>query len=96
MRPTIRIGSLEFEVAEISERGMRVIRNPNVEMAKGSPINGVIQFPDKQTSEIVGSVLRRDKDEIVFSISSGVSYKRMLEEQLHIVHKYPSYFSKPE
>ncbi|MEO1526844.1 MAG: PilZ domain-containing protein [Planctomycetota bacterium] len=96
MRPSIRIQSVDYEVAELSERGMRVVMPRDVRLEKGTPIEGIIRFYDRQTSEIKGSVLRRDKDEVVFSIDSGISYKRMLDEQMAIVHKYPSYFSKPE
>ena len=96
MRPRVRIDSVEYEVAELSERGMRIICGSNFDMKPETPIRGEMRFSDEQTSEIVGAMMRREKDEVVFSVSSGVSYKRMLEEQLHIVHKFPSYFSKPE
>lgn len=96
MRPKLRIDSIEYDVVELSERGLRIIGGSSFDMQPETPIHGEIRFSDQSTSEIVGAMMRRDKDEIVFSVSSGVSYKRMLEEQLHIVHKFPSYFSKPE
>ena len=92
MRPTIQIDSIDYTVTEISERGMRVLRPNGFAMAPEDPIEGVIHFPDGSTSEVEGSFLRRQQDEVVFAITSGISYKRMLDEQLHIVHKFPSYF----
>jgi hypothetical protein len=58
-RPTIRIGIQEFDVIDISERGVRFVNDKKVTQ-KGW-VNGCIVFPGKVPIDVDG-VIVRDED----------------------------------
>ncbi len=58
-RPTIRIGIQEFDVIDISERGVRFVNDKKVTQ-KGW-VNGCIVFPGKVSIDVDG-VIVRDED----------------------------------
>jgi hypothetical protein len=56
-RPLLLIGAQEFEVVDISRKGIRLANDRPV--ASKGWINGTLKFPDHQSVEIDGIVVRQ-------------------------------------
>ena len=61
-QPTIRIGLQEFEVIDISQKGIRFVNDKNI--LQTGWVNGTINFPGKIPIDIDGVIVREDSGEI--------------------------------
>ena len=95
-RPTVRSEDRDYEVSEISEGGVRIALTGGCTVRRDQPFAGVLRFRDGETVSIEGVVLRSDEKEMVVGLSSGVSLKRMMTEQIRLRQKYPAFFDKSE
>ncbi len=95
-RPTVRIEDRDYEVSEVSERGARIVLTGACAVPRDQPFAGVLRFRDGETGSIEGVVLRSDEKEMVVGLSSGVSLKRMMAEQIRLRQKYPMFFDTIE
>ena len=86
-RPIIRSGDRDFEVAEISEGGVRIIVTGGMEFEPGGQFSGSILFADGEILDIRGLMLRSMDGEIVVRLSQGISFKRMVAEQALLKQK---------
>jgi len=87
-RPKLLSGDQVYEVSEISEKGLRVVLE-GAEVQRAEPFSGVLSFFDGEEIKVVGTVFRSDERETVVKLTTGISLKRMLDEQLRIREKYP-------
>ncbi|MDC5707240.1 PilZ domain-containing protein [Vibrio europaeus] len=93
-RPFVRFGDDLFQVAEVSEGGIRmVVANSNT-MYKGLEIKGMLNLNDESRVEIEGAVLRFDRDEVIVQLRKGPTFKIMVDEQRKIRSKYPVFFAR--
>jgi hypothetical protein len=93
-RPVITLMGRTFHVCEISERGMRIIFVSSTEVALGITVSGKIEFFDKETIEVEGTILRQHDAEVALKLSKGISLKRMTIEQRRLRKKYPAIYCK--
>ena len=56
-RPLLKIGIQEFEVVDISKKGIRFVNNQNI--ASNGWINGTVVFPNHESVDIDGIVVRQ-------------------------------------
>ena len=61
-RPRLKVGKIEFEVVDISERGIKFINNKKINMEGW--ISGTLIFLDNRSIEIDAIVVRKRDDEI--------------------------------
>lgn len=83
-RPIVRSEDSEYEIAEISEGGARVIVAGQGSFDAGQPFSGTILFADGEEVDIRGIVLRCEGDEVAVRLSIGISFKRMVSEQAQL------------
>lgn len=69
-RPRLRIGVQEFEIIDISEKGVRFVNDKKV----GSQgwVNGTIVFPDARSIDIDGIVVRRESGNMGLHLISPI------------------------
>jgi hypothetical protein len=89
-RPTLEVGDQKFEVSEISEEGARIVLSRPFGHDRDEPFTGVLQFSNGESDPVEGVVLRSTQDEVVANLTSGVTLKRMMSEQIRIRQKYPT------
>lgn len=89
-RPTLAIGDQKFEVSEISEEGARIVLSHSFGHDRDEPFTGVLRFSNGESDSVEGVVLRSTQDEVVANLTSGVTLKRMMSEQIRIRQKYPT------
>ena len=95
-RPRVQIGDQEFEVSEISEEGAKIVLAGPCVIDQEQPFVGILRFHDDQADSIEGVVLRSSEDELVASLTRGVSMKRMMSEQIRLRQKFPPAAETPE
>jgi hypothetical protein len=95
-RPTLAIGAQKFEVAEISEEGARIVPSGSFGHHHGEAFTGVLRFSNGESDTVEGVVLRSTPDEVVVKLTTGVTLKRMMSEQIRLRQKYPAALRSPE
>jgi len=88
-RPSLRIGDQEFDVSEVSEAGARIVIASQVVLGEADGFTGTITFRSGERESVEGTILRSSENEIVANLTSGISLKRMMAEQIRIRQKYP-------
>jgi hypothetical protein len=61
-RPTLKIGKIEFEVIDISERGLKFINKKKINL-KGW-VSGTLTLSNSRSIEIDGIIIRKKNSEI--------------------------------
>ena len=93
LRPSIRLNGLQYRVSELSEGGVRILLKDSTGAKFSGEQVGHITFADQQAEVVEGKVLRIDTTsaddvEAVLQLTTGVSLKRMLSEQVRIRSEY--------
>ncbi len=88
-RPSLRIDDQEFDVSEVSEAGARIVIASQVELADAEAFTGTVTFRTGEKDCVKGTILRSSENEIVANLTTGISLKRMMAEQIRIRQKYP-------
>ncbi|MDB5306806.1 MAG: hypothetical protein JWO38_1008 [Gemmataceae bacterium] len=90
-RPTVQVDDRGYEVAELSEAGVRVLLAGQW-VGPGAPFRGFLRFRDGVVVLVSGEWLRTEGDEGVARLTTGVSLRRMLDEQRRLLRLYPDLF----
>ena len=93
-RPTVRYKGRDYRVSEASEGGVKILLDRQCVVRAGQFFAGVIRFKDGGIVPVVGVVLRHDKREMVVKFTIGISFNRIMTEQVRIRKKYPMFFDK--
>ena len=88
-QPIVRFNGRGFPVAEISEKGAKVLLPSGCSVCLDEPFAAVLYFRDGESSAIEGVVVRHDEEGMVVKLSKGVQSERMLAEQSRIQAQYP-------
>lgn len=91
LMPTIKISGAPYSVTEISEGGIRVIMGG---MGIGRRMSGVVNMHASGPVPVSGYVLRVMNQEVIFVLTTGPSFKHMVEEQKFMRVNHPDYFPK--
>ena len=95
-QPTIDIDDVTYQVAEISEAGVRIVLAGTFSISPSAAFAGDIKFHDGEKVSIEGLVLRTHGNEVAVQLSSGISIKRMLAEQIWLRNEFPMFFDSVE
>ncbi|MCA9264291.1 MAG: PilZ domain-containing protein [Planctomycetales bacterium] len=91
-RPQLLLDGRNYEVSEISERGLRIYCTQTSKFEVGQCVEGVIIFHDGESAKISGTVGRLSDIEVVVVRVEGVTFARMVDEQRHLINKYSPVF----
>ncbi len=94
-RPLLHLGERRFAVTEISEGGLRVRNEQTPPLSAGQDISGVLEFAAGESDTVEGRVARLVGDEAVLALGRGISFRRMVAEQIRLHHKYSNLFDHP-
>jgi len=88
MRPTIKITKNEFEVVDISEKGVRF--SVDEEMIFGRWVSAEVTFCDGETVTIEGRIVRKHENNIGMLLSiKAIPYSKILSEQRYLARFNP-------
>lgn len=88
------VGGRCYEVIDISERSAKLRFGEGLPANVEEPVNGVIRFSDGSDVSVEGAAFRRAQNTLVIILSKGISFRRMVLEQLHLRQKYPRLFRR--
>lgn len=88
-RPQMEVGNDRFDVAEVSEGGLRVLGEFE-ELESGHQIEASLRLLCGNSLNVTASFLRIEDGEAVFDDLQGVSFGEMMNEQRYLIRKYPS------
>ena len=80
-RPRLKVAEDIFQVADISQRGLRFINDRNIHLDR--TLHGVVTFSDGQTIAITGSVEWRKADEISLLLEDLIPHTTISKEHSH-------------
>jgi len=89
-RPSVLINGVQYEVIDVSEKGLKFKCNNTITPDKDAPFKGTVFFKDKKNFDVAGSILRFDaeNDYCVVILTKGIPLAKMIEEQLILIRKY--------
>ena len=80
-RPCLQIDQQEFEVLDISERGIRFLNNTPIQLSDW--IRGTLVFSDKSTLNINGIVIRTQADTVSLQLITTIPAEMIARETEH-------------
>jgi hypothetical protein len=85
-RPKIRIQGVDcdYEVVELSERGIRFLYRGPARLRVKMEIEVNITFHDLESYQFKGEILRIEKEDIIVRFSGSLTTNRVMKEQLFI------------
>jgi hypothetical protein len=54
-------------------------------MTKGGALEGVVEFPDGETFDVEGKIIRA---EVVLQLRKGIPYTQIVKEQMRLIKEY--------
>ena len=95
MKPTIKIRKHEFEVVNISEKGVMFLAEKKIKF--GRWVSGEVTFYDGQSMGIEGKIVRKYENNIgMFLTIKSIPYSRILSEQRFLARFKPEDVSSGE
>jgi hypothetical protein len=91
---TLVVGSTNYKVGELSERGLRVITGVG-EFPVDSRIEGTLALTMGARCQISGTVLRIEDDAFVVKLERGPSTRDVMREQLYLSKTFPDWKPLP-
>ncbi|MEZ4457793.1 MAG: PilZ domain-containing protein [Gemmatimonadales bacterium] len=80
-RPVLRLDRLRCEVVDLSEQGIRFLHPGPALLTVREEFKGFLELPTDLGMEVEGMVVRVDGRQIAASLSKGVPFGVMLEQQ---------------
>lgn len=84
LRPRLRIGPLNYEVVDLSEQGIRFIHAGPESPGVGMELAGRLRLPTGEVLDIEGTVVRVTLPSVALTLSKGVPFGVMIEQQRYI------------
>lgn len=91
VQPVIRFDQGTYSVINLCEGGVKLrypARDVDLSTLSQKKINAVIEFHNHEKTEVIGTLLRADKDSIVLKLSKGISFQKIMAEQRFLLNKY--------
>ncbi|MBW1903057.1 MAG: PilZ domain-containing protein [Deltaproteobacteria bacterium] len=82
-RPVLRIGEYEFEIADISEGGIRIINEGKLEIEK--PVRGTAKFLYGGSIDIEGDIVWKQNSEFGLLLKNLIPSAAMEKEQRYVI-----------
>jgi len=91
---TLRVDGTNYKVAEISERGLRVVEGVGV-FPVDAAVEGTLTLAMGVRCPVSGKVLRIDDDSYVLKLERGPSTRDVIREQLFVAKAFPDWKPQP-
>jgi hypothetical protein len=78
-RPVIHTGEYEFEIADISERGLRFFNEKNIDL--GNWVKGTVTLLAGDSIDVDGMVVRKTDVDIYMNVNDPIAKETILKEK---------------
>jgi len=89
-RPKLAINNIQYEVIDISEKGIRFLHEDMCTLQPGSETRIRITFHNGESLEIKCRVLRFDGTAAVLSLLEGIPFEIIIGEQRYVKRSFPT------
>jgi PilZ domain-containing protein len=86
-RPWLVVQSYEFEVMDVSERGLRFKVGSVVPPAPGEGVAGTVRFRRGEEVQVSGVILRIEDGEAAVQLEQGIPLRVVLDEQRFLLER---------
>jgi hypothetical protein len=90
----LSVGSTNYKVNEISERGLRIVTDPGT-LPLDSIIEGRLTLTAGLSCKIAGTVLRVEENTFVIKLDKGPTCYDVIREQRHLAKTHPEWKPQP-
>lgn len=86
-QPKVRIndGDDDYDVVELSERGVRFIYTESGRLSTDSAIKVQLTFYDGESLQFSGDLLRAEKKDIIVRFTGRIPLSRIMKEQQYLI-----------
>ena len=91
VRPVISFQDGKYRVINLCEGGVKFTfptREFDLRNLAQQEITATITFHNHDKSEVIGTIIRAEKDSIILKLSQGVSFQKIMAEQRFLLNKY--------
>lgn len=91
VQPTIKLEDGSFPVINLCEGGVKFSFNTkdhDLKVLEQKTFHATIIFHNHDQSEVIGKIIRSDKNYLVLKLSKGVSFQKIMAEQRFLLNKY--------
>ena len=81
--PILTIKGKFYRILDVSENGIRFVYK-YLTIPRDGIISGIIAFPDGESFEIIGTIIRRSTFQIALRLDRGIPYQRIYKEQVRM------------
>jgi PilZ domain len=85
-KPVLKVGENEFEVADISEMGLRFFNDRKIEF--GHWVRGTVKFLCGESIEVEGMIVRKKRSDIYMNVNIPIPKNILMREQQQIDHNH--------
>ena len=91
-RPEIMIEDRQYQISDLSERGMKALFLDDHELPDGYPFAGHITYVNGDKTDVIGKVVRSTDHGFSAHFDEGVELRQIMEDQIRLKAKYPLLF----
>jgi hypothetical protein len=84
-RPTILIDGREYNVVNVSERGVKFRCEGDIEWEE--TVQGIVTFYDGESLDVEGKVVRHGENEAALKLVKRIPFQRIINEQRFLINK---------
>ncbi len=77
-----------FKILDISETGIKFLNDNNLKLE--DKIEGELSFPDGETFQVDGNIIRKQDDQVILNLNSPIPYSKIIREQRDIIRERKS------
>ncbi len=87
--PKFLSGGLAYEVLEISEFGIKILRKSGVNLENHTIMVGSLIFQNGEAHLLYGSLLRSNDDTLIIALKKPLALKVIRQEELRLLRLFP-------
>jgi len=85
-RPVLKVGENEFEVADISEMGLRFFNDRKIEFRHR--VRGTVKLLCGESIDVEGMIVRKKRIDIYMNVNNPILKNVLMKEQQQIDHNH--------
>ena len=86
--PKLMVWGDEYQAIDVSEEGVKFRCDEYSGVKMGQTISATITFQDGESFDLEGKIARIQDNEIAITLSKGIPYKKIVQEQRYLIRKY--------
>lgn len=90
-RPFLTIEGEDYPVIDLCEKGVRFLKGNSREFPCGSIVRAILTLAHKARIELMGQILRVEREEGVIFLLTPIPRGKLMEEERYLANRFPGY-----